>query len=260
MLTQDQANAVFQRTIGRNANPWEVEAWNAVGVNPETLGTSLLDTDEYKNRWAGVTAARTALGRDPNETELGSLVAPAGFYRGATGSDLNATASWLTNMLKDSGGGAFSRNGSTAPAPPAPTIVTPITQKAPTQMPGMGGQPDWLGGTLAQLFGGGIANPFSGGAGGGGQYDFGGIWSKGGFAPTPYLGGGMGGGRVDGRQAGGYGGMGRLGDLFGASPGQFGSGAMGAQQTNAMSNPLSASPFGRTFSTRQMGIPARTMI
>jgi len=49
-------------------------------------------------------------------------------------------------------------------------------------------------------------------------------------------------------------------DLFGGGAGMFGSGAMGGQQTNAMSNPLSASPFGRNFSTRQMGIPARTMI
>jgi hypothetical protein len=49
-------------------------------------------------------------------------------------------------------------------------------------------------------------------------------------------------------------------DLFGGGAGQFGSGAMGGQSTNVTSNPVSASPFGRNFSTRQMGIPARNML
>ena len=99
--------------------------------------------------------------------------------------------------------------------------------------------------------------------GGGGQYDFGGIWSKGG--PTPYPGDGMSGGfavpdMLDRMPGSGSRRNNQFTDLFGASPGQFGSGATSGQSTNAMSNPLSASPFGRNFSTRQMGIPARTMI
>jgi hypothetical protein len=97
-------------------------------------------------------------------------------------------------------------------------------------MPGTGGQPDWLGGILGQLMGGGMG---------------------GGFAVPDMLDRMPGSGSRRNNQ---------FTDLFGASPGQFGSGATGGQQTNAMSNPLSASPFGRNFSTRQMGIPARTMI
>jgi hypothetical protein len=104
-------------------------------------------------------------------------------------------------------------------------------------MPNTGGQPDWLGGILGQLFGGGM----------GGGYQ----------TPRQQMPNNW----MPGQPTGGSsGGMGRISDLFGASPGQFGSGATGGQSTNAMSNPLSASPFGRNFSTRQMGIPARTMI
>jgi hypothetical protein len=302
MLTQDQLNATYREVLGRDAPTSDLAAWNNVGGSINDYRNALLDTGEYKDRWAGVTASRNALGRDPTADELGQLVVPTSVYRNASGADLSGTTSYLTDMLKQSGPGAFSRPPGTQPLPAAqpPAFQTPrqpgythnirgLPGYAPapgqTQMPGTGGQRDWLGGILGQLFGAGRAggrNTYdvppggfgpsyppgeewrygatpdmgSGMGGGGGQYDFGGIWSKG---PTsPYPGDGMGDGmsRTTMKRPGGN----QLADLFGASLGQFGSGAMGGQQTNAMSNPLSASPFGRNFSTRQMGIPARTMI
>lgn len=119
----------------------------------------------------------------------------------------------------------------------------PAMQPARPQMPGMGGgQPDWLGGILGQLFG---ADRMRGGMNMA-------SWPAGG-QPTA---GGMGYSTMPAMKTGGN----QFTDLFGASPGQFGSGATSGQQTSAMSNPLSASPFGRGFSTRQMGIPARNLM
>jgi hypothetical protein len=238
MLTQDQLNATYREVLGRDAPTSDLAAWNNVGGSINDYRNALLDTGEYKDRWAGVTASRNALGRDPTADELARLVVPTGVYRNASGADLSGTTSWLTDMLKQSGPEAFFRPPGTQPLPAAqpPAFQTP-RQQIPTQMPNTGGQPDWLGGILGQLFGGGM----------GGGYQ----------TPRQQMPNNW----MPGQPTGGSsGGMGRISDLFGASPGQFGSGATGGQSTNAMSNPLSASPFGRNFSTRQMGIPARTMI
>jgi hypothetical protein len=257
MLTQDQLNATYREVLGRDAPTSDLAAWNNVGGSINDYRNALIATPEFGERYGN---ARRSM--SPDDPRLN----PVGF-----------------DPIAARQGPAFTQTvtGQPLPAAQPPAMQPPMAQPGgatgrgysdPNRNPfeaANGGQPDWLGGILGQLFGGGMGSPnmlgrpAAGGGmgGGGGQYDFGGIWSKGGpFAPTPYPGDGMGGERVDGRQAGGYGGMARLGDLFGGGAGMFGSGAMGGQSTNAMSNPLSASPFGRNFSTRQMGIPARTMI
>jgi hypothetical protein len=204
MLTQDQLNATYREVLGRDAPTSDLAAWNNVGGSINDYRNALIATPEFSDRYG---EARRSM--SPDDPRLN----PAGF-----------------DPIAARQGPAFTQTVTGQPLPSAqppamqpPAFQTP-RQQIPTQMPNTGGQPDWLGGILGQLFGGGMGSP-----------------------------------NMLGRPAAG-GGMARLGDLFGASPGQFGSGATGAQQTNAMSNPLSASPFGRNFSTRQMGIPARTMI
>ena len=262
MLTQDQLNATYREVLGRDAPTSDLAAWNNVGGSINDYRNALIATPEFADRYG---EARRSM--SPDDPRLN----PAGF-----------------NPAAARQGPAFTQTVGGQPLPGAqpPAMQPPMAQPGgatgrgysdPNRNPFQamnGGQRDWLGGILGQLMGAGGGNPdmlrfgMGGGmGGGGGQYDFGGIWSKG---PTSgYPGGGMGGGPTDGGYpdplAGAMPGSGsrrnnQFTDLFGGGTGQFGSGAMGGQQTNAMSNPLSASPFGRNFSTRQMGIPARTMI
>lgn len=195
-LSEAQVNALYQQYLGRAPEAGVAAQWGAAGGAKESdLANALGQSQEFGMRAMA----------DPTRTFApGHGFAPAG-----------ATFSTVQP------------NGQLS-IPSQPAMQPPRQTQMPGQMPGMGGQPDWLGGILGQLFGGGMGSPN--------------------MLGRPAAGGGS------------SGGMGRLGDLFGASMGQFGAGAVGGQSTNAMSNPLSASPFGRNYSTRQMGIPARTMI
>ena len=225
MLTQDQLNATYREVLGRDAPTSDLAAWNNVGGSINDYRNALIATPEFADRYG---EARRSM--SPDDPRLN----PAGF-----------------DPIAARQGPAFTQTvtGQPLPAAQPPAFQTP-RQQIPTQMPNTGGQPDWLGGMLGQLFGGGNTGAFN-------------FMANGGFA-SPNMLAQMPDNWMPGQPTGLLGSGSRRNnqftDLFGGGAGQFGSGAMGGQQTNAMSNPLSASPFGRNFSTRQMGIPARTMI
>jgi hypothetical protein len=219
MLTQDQLNATYREVLGRDAPTSDLAAWNNVGGSINDYRNALIATPEFADRYG---EARRSM--SPDDPRLN----PAGFDPIAA------------------------RQGPAFQPPPGTQPATRLPMAQPGGMTGRGysdpnrnpfealngGQPDWLGGVLGQLFGGGNTGAFN-------------FMANGGFA-SPDMAYRMpdSGSRRNNQ----------LADLFGGGAGMFGSGAMGGQQTNAMSNPLSASPFGRNYSTRQMGIPARTMI
>jgi hypothetical protein len=234
-LTQDQLNATYREVLGRDAPTSDLAAWNNVGGSINDYRNALIATPEFADRYG---EARRSM--SPDDPRLN----PAGF-----------------DPIAARQGPAFQPPPGTQPAtrPPMaqPGGMTgrgyqdPSLQDhrdllgwknppdwTPRNTGRTGGQRDWLGGMLGQLFGGGNTDAFN-------------FMANGGFASPDALYRMPGSGSRRNNQ---------FTDLFGGGAGQFGSGAMGGQQTNAMSNPLSASPFGRNFSTRQMGIPARTMI
>jgi len=261
MLTQDQLNATYREVLGRDAPTSDLAAWNNVGGSINDYRNALIATPEFADRYGEARRSMSPddprlnpAGFDPIAARQGpafqpppggqpAMQPPMAQPGGATGRgyqdpSLNTDALWRGNPP----GGSPRNTGRT------------------------GGQPDWLGGMLGQLFGAGRAggrNTYDVPPGGfGPSYPPGEEWR---YSSTPDLRAGPTGGGFGFPGLGAMPGSGsrrnnQFTDLFGASLGQFGSGAMGGQQTNAMSNPLSASPFGRNFSTRQMGIPARTMI
>ena len=235
-LTQEQLNATYREVLGRDAPASDLAAWNNVGGSINDYRNALIATPEFSDRYGDL---RRSL--SPDDPRLN----PPGF-----------------NPAAARQGPAFTQTvgGQPIASPALPSPVMPTQPTMPTNRdssnytwtsnssaalrPGMGGgAPDWLGGILGQLLG-------AGGMGGGmGSPDMLG-WPAEGWTPWQ-------GASSNPKST-------RIADLFGASPGQFGSGAVTGQQTSAMSNPLSASPFGRNYSTRrsmpQMGIPTRGLV
>lgn len=281
-LTQEQLNAQYREILGRDAPASDLAAWNNVGGSINDYRNALIATPEFGERYGDL---RRSL--SPDDPRLN----PVGF---------NPAAARQSPAFTQTVGG----QPIASPALPSPVMPTQPTMptnrdssnytwtsnSSAALRPGMGGgQPDWLGGILGQLFG---ADRMRGGMGSGtrpttpnappgyqwergshgslslrnadGDYfDFdvpmgpsdGPDWSRMTVGPKLTGGGALGGAMPRNNQ---------FTDLFGASPGQFGSGAVTGQQTSAMSNPLSASPFGRNYSTRrsmpQMGIPTRGLV
>jgi hypothetical protein len=239
MLTQDQLNATFREVLGRDAPTSDLAAWNNVGGSINDYRNALIATPEFADRYGE--ARRSMSPDDPrlNPAGFDPIAARQGpaFTQTVTGQPLPSAQPPAFQTPRQPG---YTHNirglPGYAPPPGQPGLSPDLLGRenppdwTPRNTGRMGGQPDWLGGILGQLMGGGMS---------------------GGFAVPDMLDRVPGSGSRRNNQ---------FTDLFGASAGQFGSGATGGQSTNAMSNPLSASPFGRNFSTRQMGIPARTMI
>jgi hypothetical protein len=245
MLTQEQLNATYREVLGRDAPTSDLAAWNNVGGSINDYRNALIATPEFADRYGEARRSMSPddprlnpVGFDPIAARQGpafqpppggqpAMQPPMAQPGGMTGRGYQDPR--LQDRSLNISPDLLGRENPPGGSPDALWRGNP-PDWTPRNTGRMGGQPDWLGGMLGQLMGGGMG---------------------GGFA-SPDLSYRMpdSGSRRNNQFT----------DLFGGGAGQFGSGAMGGQSTNAMSNPLSASPFGRNFSTRQMGIPARTMI
>lgn len=133
-FTNAEAQDIFKDTIGREASASELAAWREAGVTSKNLGSSLQKTDEYMDRWTGVTAVRNAFGRDATEGELDFLTAPSAGTRSKNANNLAATADYLGATLKQTGADAFAKDvearipGGSYKAPAAKTGTEVITQ------------------------------------------------------------------------------------------------------------------------------------
>jgi hypothetical protein len=224
MLTQEQLNAQYREILGRDAPASDLAAWNNVGGSINDYRNALIATPEFSDRYGE--ARRSMSPDDPRLNPAGFNAAAARqgpAFTEAVGGQPITPGQMQPPMAQP--GGMTGRGYQDPNVNPFQSAVWGPPDWTPRNTGGMGGgPPDWLGGILGQLMGGGGGGP--------------------GFGAMPR--------------------NNQFTDLFGASPGQFGSGAVTGQQTSAMSNPISASPFGRNYSTRrsmpQMGIPTRGLV